>query len=85
MTVLTRLKAPGMLVAFLAAAGPVFAGHQFEFTSRGDTVRHVAPGAVAEFGFSLTNTGTASDVYEFDCRVIQSVPSWYVTYCVGFH
>ncbi|MEO0081065.1 MAG: hypothetical protein ABIL25_02085 [candidate division WOR-3 bacterium] len=85
MIVLNHWKAATLLLVMLLTFGQALAGYQFEFRSTTDTVKQVAPGAVAEFGFSLTNTGTEPDGYEFDLRVIQSVPSWYVTYCVGFH
>ncbi len=73
-----------LLAALLLAASPLLAGYQFEFISRSDTVQQVEPGEVVEFHFTLTNTGTEPDVYEFDCRVLQGVPDWYVSYCVGF-
>ena len=80
-----RWRPAALILALVLTTGLALAGYRFEFASQGDTVQQVAPGAVAEFGFSLTNTGTEPDGYEFDCRVMQSVPSWYVTYCVGFH
>lgn len=85
MTVPNHWKATALFVVMLLTAGQALAVYQFEFRSTTDTVKQVAPGAVADFGFSLTNTGTEPDGYEFDLRVIQSVPSWYVSYCVGFH
>ncbi|MEO0079083.1 MAG: T9SS type A sorting domain-containing protein [candidate division WOR-3 bacterium] len=66
----------------LADIGLAFAGYGFDFYCRGDTVQRVSPGAEAIFHFTLTNTGTEPDVYEFDCRVIQAVPGWSVIYCV---
>jgi hypothetical protein len=76
---------PAVLSAIvLLVAGPSLAAYEFEFAPSGDTVLRIEPGEVAEFGFSLANTGTAPDVYEFNCRVIQGVPDWSVTYCVGF-
>jgi hypothetical protein len=59
------------------------AGYGLEFTPRDDTVRQVAPNDVAEFHFTLTNTGATSDVYEFNCRVISAVPGWAAVYCVS--
>lgn len=77
-------RAVALLLFASGAASTLHASYAFEFTCRGDTVQQVQPGAVAEFDFTLANTGTEPDAYEFDCRVMQSVPSWYVTYCVGF-
>jgi hypothetical protein len=75
-------SATGLAVPFLMAlvAGRA-AGYGLEFTPRNDTVQHVAPDAVAEFHFTLTNTGTSSDVYEFGCRVVSSVQGWTAVYC----
>jgi len=73
----------------LAVAGSITivagsaAGYGLEFTPRDDTVRSVAPYDVAEFHFTLTNTGTTSDVYEFSCRVVSAVSGWAAVYCVN--
>jgi hypothetical protein len=69
----------GMLVVL---AGMALADYGFDLTPRGDTVQHVAPSDAAEFHFTLTNTGTTSDVFRFDCSVISAVPGWTVVYCV---
>jgi hypothetical protein len=58
-------------------------GYGLELAPRDDTVRHVAPSDVAEFHFTLTNTGTTLDVYEFSCRVVSAVPGWAAVYCVN--
>ncbi len=59
-----------------------WADYSFRFVCRDDTVARVAPGEPAYFHFALTNTGTASDVYAFDCRVRQNPPNWAIAYCV---
>lgn len=80
---MTRLSA--MIVVLLAGlcAYPTWAGgSSFTFLCRSDTLQQVAPGATAEFYFTLTNTGSEDDVYRFDCRVLDSVPGWFVVCCV---
>ncbi|MBM3315045.1 hypothetical protein FJY71_04285 [candidate division WOR-3 bacterium] len=76
------LLVAGLCLAVIAT--PVRAGYAFDFLCRDDTVHRAQPGEIAEFRFSLVNTGTERDVYEFDCRVISGVPGWTVTYCTGF-
>jgi len=73
-----------LLVGLLLEAGqaPLCAGYDFDFWCRSDTVRRVQPGGPADFHFTLANTGTEPDVYEFDCRVVQPVPGWSVIYCL---
>lgn len=61
---------------------PALAGYGFGLTPRGDTIQHVSPSGTAEFYFSLVNTGTSTDVFKFDCRVVSGVPGWTVVYCV---
>lgn len=73
---------PGVLPAVLLAFGQLTAGFQFEFACRGDTVQRVNPGGIAEFDFTLMNTGTEPDIYEFACRVVQPVSGWSVIYCL---
>lgn len=75
-------RSHGILLAVLLASGRLLAGYQFEFVCRDDTARNVEPGGVAEFGFTLTNTGTEPDVYELGSRAIQIVPDWTVVHCV---
>jgi hypothetical protein len=71
--------AAAVLVAVLAGRA---AGYGLELTASGDTVQHVGPSEFAEFHFTLTNTGSQSDVYELDCRVVSAVNGWVATYCV---
>ena len=79
-----RRCAAGLIAAILLATGTGRAvGYGLALTTGGDTVQHVAPSAVAEFHFTLTNTGTTSDVYEFSCRVVSAVPGWAAVYCVN--
>lgn len=72
-----------VFVFLVVLAGPALAGYGVELVARGDTVQHVSPSGTGEFNFTLTNTGTSSDVFEFDCRVVAGVPGWAVVYCVG--
>ena len=69
-------------VMLAVIGGQARAGYGLELTAVGDTVQHVSPGGTAEFHFSLTNTGTSPDVFEFGCRVVSGVPGWSVVYCV---
>jgi hypothetical protein len=46
----------------------------FDFSCLSDTV--MIDTAVVEFQFRLENTGTSSDTYSFDLRVIDSVAGW---------
>ena len=59
------------------------ANHAFDFSCRSDTVLHVQPGEFSEFHFTLANTGSEDDVYEFDLAVLDSVSGWVAIYCVG--
>ena len=70
-------------VLLVALCGQALAGYGLDLFARGDTVQRVSPSGTAEFHFTLTNTGSQSDVYEFDCRVVAEVPGWAVVYCVG--
>ena len=87
---MTNKPTPGRLwslmfvlsISLLLFAGRALAGYGFTFTPRGDTVQHVDPSGTGVFLFTLTNTGTASDIYRFDCRLLDSVPGWVVVYCV---
>lgn len=62
--------------------GQALAGYGLELTADGDTVQHVSPNGTAVFPFTLTNTGTSSDVFRFDCRVVAGVPGWVAVYCI---
>ncbi len=83
-TSMRRSASSRVLVAavFVVVCGQALAGYGLELTARGDTVQRVSPNGTGEFHFTLTNTGSQSDVYEFDCRVVASVPGWVVIYCV---
>jgi len=67
---------------FVVVCGQALAGYGLELVARGDTIQRVSPNGTGEFHFTLTNTGSQSDAYEFDCRVVASVPGWAVVYCV---
>jgi len=71
------------LLALLGAISPIRASYDFEFFCRSDTVQRVEPGGGADFYSTIRNTGTERDYYEFNCRVVQEVPNWFVTYCAG--
>ncbi|MCX6841033.1 MAG: hypothetical protein NTX53_01935 [candidate division WOR-3 bacterium] len=70
-------------VLFVVVYGQALAGYGLELVARGDTIQRVSPNGTSEFHFTLTNTGSQSDAYEFDCRVVASVPGWVVVCCVG--
>jgi hypothetical protein len=70
-------------MVLLATGASRAVGYGLALTPRGDTVQHVAPSEDAEFHFTLTNTGTSSDVYEFSCRVVSAVSGWAAVYCVN--
>ncbi len=67
---------------------PLFAQYAFDFTCVDDTIivdtADVIP-FLPEiiFHLRLQNTGALPDTYAFDCRVVDSVPGWFVTYCAG--
>jgi hypothetical protein len=76
-----------MLCLLVLAAGVVLPGTRvlaspFTLVCRSDTLQQVEPGNLAEFHFTLTNTGTQPDVYRLDYRVLDSVPGWVVVCCV---
>jgi len=62
---------------------PLFAQYNFTFTCVSDTFQALGPGDVAYFYFHLQNTGSVQDIYEFNCTIIDSVPDWFVLYCIG--
>jgi hypothetical protein len=58
------------------------AQYSFDLSCLSDTLQVVAPNGVANFNFRLANIGSLNDVYELNCRVIESVPGWFETFCV---
>jgi hypothetical protein len=76
-----RLCFAVVCVILAALAGPMMAGYGLSLTPTSDTIQHVSPGGTAEFHFTLTNTGSSTDVFRFDCLVVSGVPSWTVVYC----
>ena len=62
---------------------PLFAQYSFDFTCTSSTFQIVNPWEVAIFYFRLENTGEEQDGYEFDCTIIEDVPDWDITYCIG--
>ena len=79
-------RIPALLAALSVVAtfsGVARADYGLDFHCRSDTVSQVYPGLTADFSFTLTNTGGQSDVYEFDCRRIVTMPDWAVVYCLG--
>ncbi|KPJ73164.1 hypothetical protein AMJ52_04170 [candidate division TA06 bacterium DG_78] len=48
--------------------------YSFDFTCLSDTV--IADTGMVEFHFSIENTGTSSDTYAFDLRIVDSIPGW---------
>jgi len=78
-----KLAAQCFLLALCLVPGPSrVSAAPFTFVCRADTIQQVEPGSPAEFGFTLTNTGTEADVYRLDCRVLDSVPGWFAVCCV---
>jgi hypothetical protein len=71
-----------LLVVF-GSSSWLSASYSFSFVCRSDTIQRVDPGGVAEFDFTIANTGSQPDGYQFDCEVISGVSDWYATYCVG--
>lgn len=71
------------LCLLLGVFGPLRAAYSYDFFCRSDTIQRVDSGGVAEFDFTITNTGNQPDEYQFDCEVISGVSDWYATYCVG--
>jgi len=67
----------------LALTLPIYAQYGFEFTCLDDTVKNAGYNDYIEFFFLLHNTGSLEDIYEFNCTIINSVPGWFVLYCVG--
>ena len=59
----------------------LFNQYNFEFKCTTDTIQ-IGNGPFI-FSFILKNTGTLPDSYGFDCRIIDSVPGWFVTFCAG--
>ncbi len=75
-----QLSILGLLLPLIG--GIVHAQYGFDFFCRSETLKIVAPGATAYFYFTLINTGSEPDVYQFDCLILQEVPGWSVTYCL---
>jgi hypothetical protein len=71
------------LAVLLLAVSAAWADYSFDFFCRDDTVASVAPGDPVDFDFTLSNTGTSPDVYEFDCRVLGMPADWVAVYCLG--
>jgi hypothetical protein len=62
---------------------PLFAQYSFDFTCTGDTFQIVNPWETAKFFFRLENTGSELDIYELTCTIIEDVPGWSVSWCLG--
>jgi hypothetical protein len=75
--------APAALLMLLGSTAVLHATYGFDFRCRSDTVQRVDPGGAADFCFTIRNTGTERDCYEFNCRVVQEVSNWFAMYCVG--
>lgn len=58
-----------------------FAQYGFDFMCMDDTIQSGTD--LIEFHFRLENTGSLPDSYAVDCRVIDSVPGWFETFCAG--
>ncbi len=75
-------KGWGLLVLVAGLPGLLYAQYSFELVCRSDTFQRVEPNGVGFFYFTLTNTGTRTDVYELNCTVLSIVPDWSVIYCL---
>jgi len=60
----------------------LYAEYNFDLVCRSDTFQRVEPNGAGFFYFTLTNTGTQTDVYELNCTVLSIVPDWSVIYCL---
>jgi hypothetical protein len=69
-------------IAFISVL-PLFAQYGFDFTCTNDTFQIVNPWETATFFFRLENTGSESDIYELVCTIVENVPGWDVTWCLG--
>jgi len=58
------------------------AQYSFDLSCLSDTLQVVAPNGFSSFSFRLANTGSLNDVYILNCRVVESVPGWFATFCV---
>ncbi|MEO0094157.1 MAG: T9SS type A sorting domain-containing protein [candidate division WOR-3 bacterium] len=56
--------------------------YSFDLSCLSDTLQIVAPNGVANFHLRLTNTGSLNDIYELNCRIVESVPGWFATVCL---
>ncbi|GAH09682.1 unnamed protein product [marine sediment metagenome] len=70
-------------ITFILITLPLFAQYNFDFSCTNDTFQVVNPWEVATYYFRLENTGTEQDVYELTCTIVEDVPGWDVTWCVG--
>jgi len=68
-----------LVTALLGLVLPLSAQYDFDFTNTSDTI--VVNDTLMEFHFQLENTGTLADTYMVECRVIDTVPGWFDTYC----
>ena len=68
-----------IVISLFILALPLWAQYNFDFHNTSNTV--VVDTSLMEFFFRLENTGALPDSYELDCRVIDSVPNWFVQYC----
>jgi hypothetical protein len=69
----------GYILGLLVLSSPLAAQYSFDLAYFSDSI--VVAKDIMEFYLRLTNTGSAPDSYEIDCRVIDSVPNWFVSYC----
>lgn len=76
-----KVRISGLIGFALFSASFVWSQYSFDLSCLSDTLQIVTPNGVADFKFCLTNTGSRSDIYELNARLIESVPGWFVTFC----
>lgn len=72
----------GKVILILSAVmSTLYAQYNFSFYCRDDTIQ--TGETLIEFHFTLENTGTVSDSYEVDCRLVDTIPGWFELFCAG--
>ena len=56
--------------------------YSFDLSCLSDTLQVVEPNDFASFNFRLANTGSQNDIYELNCKIIESIPGWFANLCV---
>jgi len=72
----------GSILLYLVFVSFSWSQYSFDLSCLSDTFQTVAPNGFSTFNFRLANTGSANDVYELNCQIVESVPGWFVSFCV---